>query len=806
MKEVQTSMTDRHSIQASPDSGSGAVESLSPFGRFDESSFALWARHTDIGILFTDGERRITWVNPAFEKLMGYSLDESLGKNASMIQGEQTDPETILRIEKALKEGRQIKEEVLNHSKDGKEYLIETEIIPRRDNDGRLLGFMVMLRDVSEFRRHEKELESLRIAVEQSDSIIVITDRSGRIEYVNPAFERLTGYLQEEVLGKNPNVLSSGKQDREFYKNLWETISKGKAWKGLFHNKRKDGTLFWEEATISPVMDEKGRLSRYIAVKEDITARIESEEALRKSQELLDQTGTIAGIGGWELDLETGTLQWTAQTRRIHELPDDYQPTLESALDFYPPESRSEIERGVQRALSDGLSWDLDSPFITAKGNHLWVRAVGHAEFSEGKAIRLYGTFQDITEKHGRIERLRETNILLEQEKLRAESANRAKSAFLATMSHEIRTPLNAVIGMADILQQNPSGPDAVECLETIRRGGETLLSLINDILDFSKIEANQLALESTPLNLGKCAGEALYIISIPAAKKGLHLELAIDPALPEAILGDHLRLKQVLVNLLSNAVKFTECGTVFLTITPCDEVGQMGWIRFSVKDSGIGIAAEEHTKLFQIFSQVDNSISRRYGGTGLGLAISKRLVELMGGRISVASLPGEGSTFFFSIPKNETKQQVITPTAAPSSLPDVEHSPMRILVAEDNAINQRVILMMLKHLGYEAEIAVNGIEALSRLDGKPFDLVLMDVQMPEMNGLDAATKICELYPVGRRPHIIALTANAMAEDRELCLKAGMDDYLAKPIRKDLLASALKKAYAEIQRVRSTIL
>ena len=275
--------------------------SLHASWNLDAESLHMLATHTDTSIVFTDAERRITWVNPAFEKLTGYTLEGVRGRNPSLLQGAETDPEAILRIRKALNDGLRIKEEILNYSQEGRVYLIELEIIPRMNCRGVLIGFMAMQRDVTELRRYQKELEGLRIAVEQSDSVIVITDSKGMIEYVNPAFEKLTGYTHEEAFGKNPNLISSGEQSQQFYADLWAAISNGETWKGRFHNKRKDGSLFWEEATISPVMDEQGRLSRYIAVKEDITARIDAEKSLTKEHKKLtdilkaaDQVSIIA--------------------------------------------------------------------------------------------------------------------------------------------------------------------------------------------------------------------------------------------------------------------------------------------------------------------------------------------------------------------------------------------------------------------------------------------------------------------------------------------------------------------------------
>ena len=417
-----------------------------------------------------------------------------------------------------------------------------------------------------------------------------------------------------------------------------------------------------------------------------------------------------------------------------------------------------------------------------ANGRWLWI---DERRTSDGGIV---GFRVDITD-------LKQRELDLKAAKELAERANEAKSMFLATMSHEIRTPLNGVTGMLGQLGQTALDDEQRVFVRTATESAETLLRILNDILDYSKMEAGRLEIETTVFSPRETVASAMALLAPRAFGKGLAFEADLPDDLPPCLVGDPIRLRQILLNLLGNAIKFTETGGVYVSVGHRTGAGGRVEVRFQVRDTGIGLSPRDRSRLFERFSQADSSITRRFGGTGLGLAISKQLAELMGGDIGVSSDAGAGSTFWFTI-----RCPVGTPlSATPEPAAPARNSgrSLEILVAEDNAVNQQVIAAILGRQGHRVEIVGNGVEALEALRQRSYDVLLMDVQMPEMDGVTAAAAIRRLYgPVSRIP-IIALTANAMKGDRERYLDAGMNDYVSKPISEPLLFEALQRATGE---------
>jgi two-component system, sensor histidine kinase and response regulator len=771
-------------------------------------------------------------------------------------------------------------------------------------------------------------------AIDRSQMMIEF-DMDGVIIKANENYLHTFGYTAAEVTGRQHRIfVKSDESHRLEYQQFWEHLRSGQFHSGEYRRISKTGQDVWVNASYNPILNAKGRPVRVIKFATDVTERAtiqvelkRQELALRKSELLLEQTGRIAGIGGWEIDLVSQQVIWLDETNRILAAVPGYQPTLEEAINLYTPESRPVISAAIEKAAIDGEGWDLELPLVRLDGRLIWVRVVGTVEVVNGKPALLRGAIQDITarvaermeleeakrrvslatssggigiwdwdvlrdiftmddrmlqlyafdpaagkpidlefclqrlhpedreavvqalrdamlgtrpydtefrivwddgsvhfvkasgevvarDNSGRATRLVGTNVditkrkLVEQEaredKILAEVASRSKSDFLANMSHEVRTPVNAIMGMAHLALRTK--PDARQraYLTKIDTAAQRLLSIMNDILDVSKIEAGKLTLERILFPLDEVLRNLRDVVGEKADQKCLPIVFSVAPEVPPYVVGDPLRLGQVLINLVNNAIKFTDHGEIVVsvdvtTLKPnAQDQGsnEPGGLKFSVSDTGIGMTPEQMTKLFQPFNQADSSFTRRYGGTGLGLAISKQLVELMGGTVWLESELGVGTTFHFTATygfvANGLAQQVQALTS------DLESK--SVLIIDDSENARESLVRMLHRNGLRARAVTSGEEGLIALTGNsqagdPFDLVLMDWRLPGIDGLEASRRIKALRTLSKIPAILMVSGFERDEVMSQLDDLELDGFLISPVVESQLLDAIGRIF-----------
>ncbi len=644
------------------------------------------------GIWDWNVETGAVWYSPRWKAILGYADAEVANEFSTLARLlHPEDLQGVMAKARAFTDGKLPRWELeyrMRH-KDGSWRWIASRAAGQKDASGRIVRVVGSHRDMTARRQADIELKTLSEAIRQNPAMVFITRPTGEITYVNPQFTRVTGYAFEDVQGRKPSVLKSGWVDDSVYADLWATVLRGDLWRGEMLNKKKDGDLYWASVSISSVKDEKGGVSSLICIQEDITDRKQAEKELASSRDSL--------------------------------------------------EARSE-------------------------------------ELTEAVKI------------------LTQTQDELSAAMAAAEEASRAKSEFLANMSHEIRTPMNAIIGLSHLALQTPLTPKQREYVSRVYRSAQSLLGIINDILDVSKIEAGRLTLEAVPFSLEEVLDNLATVVAARAAEKSLEVVVSAAPDVPRSLVGDPLRLGQVLLNLAGNAVKFTEAGEVTVRVSLDERSDEGVVLRFDVRDSGIGLTPEQIGKLFQPFSQADSSTTRKYGGTGLGLTISKRLVELMGGDIGVTSAPGEGSLFSFTarfgVGADEGTRERLVP-------PDLRG--LRVLVVDDKESARLVAQDLLEGLGFRPATAGGGEEALeaaraASAEGDPFRAVLMDYRMEPLDGLEATRRLLADAAVRPSPAVVMMTAHGREEVMRQAEAAGVRGFLVKPVNPSVLLDALAEA------------
>jgi PAS domain S-box-containing protein len=689
-----------------------------------------------------------------------------------------------------------------------------------RDAAGRPLRLIGTSMDITERKQAEEELKKLSQAVEQSPASVVITDLEGTIEYVNSKFCEVTGYTFEEAIGQNPRILKSGHMSPKVYQELWKTIKAGREWRGEFQNKKKNGELYWESASISPLKSTDGSPAYYLAVKEDVTERKKMEESIREKEARFRGYFEHSQVGMAITQPTKGWVEANDQLQRMlgYTLDELYQMTW---AEITHPDDLQADEKQFERMLAGEIdNYTLDKRFIRKDGEIVYTNLTSACIRDDtGDVLYVLASFQDITERkkmdddlHERIKELDDAqsamlNMMedLDEEKSRAEEATRAKSDFLANMSHEIRTPMNAVIGMAHLALKTALTPKQQDYLNKIQSSANSLLGIINDILDFSKIEAGKLDMEAVEFDLLETLDNVANVITVKAQEKeNLEVLFYLDPQVPNFLVGDSLRLNQILVNLGNNAVKFTEQGEIVLSARVTERLDDKVTLQFSVRDTGIGMTAEQQNKLFQAFSQADTSTTRKYGGTGLGLTISKRLVNLMGGEIWTESEAGQGTTFNFTAEFGLGKAPVKRRFE-----PSADLRGLKVLVVDDNATSREILQDILESFSFEVYLSASGKEALEKIEradrDNPFELVIMDWKMPGMDGIEASRRIKSHRKLTKIPAIVLVTAYGREEVMHQADDIGLEGFLLKPVNSSVLFDAIMQALGkEIQDVLRT--
>ena len=777
----------------------------------------------------TDAKGVIQIFNVGAERMLGYTAAEVMNK---ITPADISDPQEVIARATALsvelgttitpgfealvfKASRGIEDiyELTYIRKDGSRFPAVVSVTALRDAQDTIIGYLLIGTDNTARKQAEEALVkagALQSAIFNSANFSSIaTDAKGVIQIFNVGAERMLGYTAAEVMNKITPADISDPQEviaraKALSAELGTTITPGfealvfKASRGIediyeLTYIRKDGTRFPAVVSVTALRDAQDTIIGYLLIGTDNTARqlVEAEQK-KLDQRLRDQQFYTRSL----IESNIDALMTTDPAGIITDVNKQMEALTGCTRDeligapfksyFTDPER---AEAGIRRVLSEKKVTDYELTACALDGKLTVVSYNATTFYDRGRTLQgVFAAARDITERKA-------VEAELKQARAVAESASRTKSDFLASMSHEIRTPLHAIMGIADLLAKTSLSPEQDKFVQIFRRAGDNLLNLINDILDLSKVEALQLDLERTGFSLNDLLEKMTEMLAGRAREKGLALVCEIAPNVPTDLVGDPTRLRQVLINLIGNAIKFTESGEVSLRVTADEDSSVPAALRFTISDTGIGIPHEKLDRVFERFTQADSSTTRRFGGSGLGLTISKRLVDLMGGRIWVESVVEKGSVFAFAVPFETwagAPGRATVPADTDSELPLLA---LRILLVEDSPDNRTITLAYLENTPYRVEVAETGAIACDMFKVGHYDLVLMDRQMPVMDGLTATRTIRTWEQANGRPStpIVALTASALKGDRETCMAAGCTAYLTKPIKEDVLLQAIRE-------------
>ena len=744
----------------------------------------------------------LVW-NKEAEKVLGIFSSEALGcKDENFFPPEQV--ESFARNDRELaRSGRPLlipAETIVSRTLGLR--TLKTAKTPIYDEAGQPVALLAISEDITEKRSTEFELQKALNFLNNINSQLpgavfqFSVDGQGRASfpYISEGINQITGNDAHEVVNGSQNLLIQILPDDlpAFLAGVARSRREMSHCRQEFRMRTRVGDIRWVMTNSLPKSQDDG-ITIWHGFITDITQLKEASEALRRGEDRLHSALDAMDAAVWEINVETGEVYLSPEWGRVFGFaPEHFPRTFEGLLEVFHPDDQEICDQIRRNGGAAGLG-QLQFRHRCADGSYLWTQMSGKAiRDADGHLIRQVGTVMDISER-------KKIEIQLIEAKEHAEHANNAKGDFLAMMSHEIRTPLNAVLGFSELLSSTALGREQAEFLRTIQDNSSALLVVLNDVLDYSKIESGKLDMALEPVSLSKIISSAVEVFRPQAAAKGVEISVVSSDDIPELLLCDSARLSQIIHNLLSNSVKFTERGSIRVDVLT-SRVGADGiWpVRIKVSDTGIGIHPERHEFLFEPFYQADISTRRRYGGTGLGLTIVKKLVDLMNGRIDVASTLHAGTTFTVSLPLAEPEKADFSMRAnAGGEEIELSEIPKDILIVEDNRTNRNLLKLFLKKLHFDADEAENGFEGVERAARKNYAIIFMDLEMPGMDGYEA-TRLIRKMPWQPTPYIIAVTAHAMPEHRKRSFEAGMNAYLSKPLKQADLAGAIREAFAQV--------